>query len=314
MARVPKSPDRELSQFADNSTKAYRRIMLDLAKSIARGDEGARNASIEALSTQIGQSMALADLFGRRRLFMERDFAEKTARAVDAPQFLFAQTPLVPNVEFEEALRDIITREPRIGFNTGEAVAELYQTRHAFALARSADQFLTNKIQDLILKSGLGAFPGDIIEEITRLGLDRNIQNFTAAYAETVYRTNLNTAYTAGRFRQAADPEVAEVIGALEYVTAGDEDVRENHQQADGLIAGVNDPVWRKIAPPVGYNCRCTVLFVNRAELEDRGLLLPDGRVRRFEPPGFDADTVADSPRFGRGRPDINIYSGGSII
>lgn len=52
----------------------------------------------------------------------------------------------------------------------------------------------------------------------------------------------------------------AEILPMLQYVTVGDQRVRQSHRDLDGLTAPVNDPIWNRIMPQNGWNCRCTVI------------------------------------------------------
>lgn len=46
----------------------------------------------------------------------------------------------------------------------------------------------------------------------------------------------------------------------LEYSTVGDNRVRPEHKALDKFTALKSDPVWRRIYPPLAWNCRCTVI------------------------------------------------------
>lgn len=46
----------------------------------------------------------------------------------------------------------------------------------------------------------------------------------------------------------------------LEFSTVGDSRVRFEHKKLDKFTAPKNDPVWRRIYPPLAWNCRCTVI------------------------------------------------------
>ena len=94
----------------------------------------------------------------------------------------------------------------------------------------------------------------------------QQLGDFTRSYANTVYRTNLNTAYTAGRFQQAQEPGVRTVLPAMERWEIMDSAVRrgrpidgpkggtkENHAAAHGLVAATTDPIWNRVASPSGY-------------------------------------------------------------
>ena len=52
----------------------------------------------------------------------------------------------------------------------------------------------------------------------------------------------------------------------LEFLATLDDNVRENHRAADGLIAAPEDPVWNSLSPPLGHNCRCTLRLFHRLD------------------------------------------------
>lgn len=72
----------------------------------------------------------------------------------------------------------------------------------------------------------------------------------------------------------------------LEYVTARDEHVRDEHRALDGTILPVDDPFWRQYYPPNGWRCRCTVQ--KRTEREYEHLTGRGGERRRIT----DSDTA----------------------
>lgn len=46
----------------------------------------------------------------------------------------------------------------------------------------------------------------------------------------------------------------------IEFSTVGDSRVRFEHKKLDKFTAPKNDLVWRRIYPPLAWNCRCTVI------------------------------------------------------
>lgn len=208
---------------------------------------------------------------------------------------------LLPRVPFTEAVADILAREPRLVAGAEEAAAA-YTAEHGFALARSSSMEVTQRVQQVIARAvATGGTVPTVTEVIAEVG------DFTRAYAEMALRTNLATAYSAGRFRQMAEPAVAFAIGGLRYTAVKDVDTRPNHAACDGLIASPADPVWHRCAPPLGFNCRCSVDFVSWPELQARGLIGDDGKVRPARvPPGAHPDAGFRHD----GRPDIAIYGG----
>ena len=131
-----------------------------------------------------------------------------------------------------------------------KAVQELYSREHGFALARSAEATVTTKIQNLLaeaLRTGQSLPKGE--------ALIQELFGWSRAYAETLFRTNLNSAYNAGALQQALSPELDDFIVGLRRVPVGDRDTRDTHNFE--LIAAKRDPIWLELGVPAGYNCRC---------------------------------------------------------
>lgn len=297
------SAHEELSRLLERNTPQFTSDLNRLLKARASGNSrDADNAMLE-LAELIGNTMALSDLMGRRRMLLEFDAKKK--RNVEAVKFAEDDTPIVPNIPFEEAVEDMIRREPRLARGAAE-VSRLYSQRHAFALAKSADLQVTKAIRDFIASAlREGKSIPEASEVIAELG---GSEGFTRAYGETVYRTNVVTAYSAGRFREAMEPAVREVIGAFEFIATLDSDCRENHAAAHKLMASQDDPIWERFTPPLGYNCRCTLKLVDKFELESLHRLDRAGRVVRWLPVSF--SKAHPDQGFGQGRPDRRIYGG----
>lgn len=182
-----------------------------------------------------------------------------------------------------------------ISENISEIVTRLYLERHGPSIAGVIDKKLTDRIR-MAFAAGLP----------TASAVLQDISGWTTAYADTVYRTNLTTAYAAGQWQQALDPEMMEISPAFEYAATGDKDTRPNHQAMNGLLAGKADPIWNTYSTPNGYRCRCGLRDVDRFELNDRGLLKDDGSVTRVIPPNF--ARAHPDPGFDKGRPDQRVY------
>lgn len=285
----------ELEKFLNRRATVFSRALQNLADSMSKGYMAWREA-FDDLAELIRKTQILANLHGRMMAWQEVD--EATGKFTALPD----STPIVPRVTFTEAVEDILTREPRVvpdeipENQRAEWVSSLYTKDHAFAAARSVEDKLTKKIQKIIetaVREGrtAGQTENEIMQEAAN-----QAHNWSRAYASTVYRTNTARAYTEGRFEQARDEDVKAVTPAFKFSAIRDDVTRHNHAAADGLIASTDDPVWETLKPPLGYNCRCSVRFVSKFELEREGLF-QDGRVKKFEPPGFEA-AGPDGPPF----------------
>lgn len=88
-------------------------------------------------------------------------------------------------------------------------------------------------------------------------------------HAENVFRTNVQSAYSVGRW-QAQQRN----LGArpyLMYDAINDSRTRPAHAAMDGHIARHDDPIWQSWYPPAGYQCRCSVIALSQAQAEARG-------------------------------------------
>lgn len=91
----------------------------------------------------------------------------------------------------------------------------------------------------------------------------------------TVYQTNLQGAYMAGRYK--AQLENADRRPYWQYVAILDNRTRPRHRALNGRIFRWDDPIWGYIYPPNGYNCRCRVRALSPEEFNAEGGLLSNG-------------------------------------
>ncbi|MBZ0222299.1 MAG: phage head morphogenesis protein [Dokdonella sp.] len=89
----------------------------------------------------------------------------------------------------------------------------------------------------------------------------------TPAHLETIFRTNLQSWYAAGRAEQIQ--RLKSDFPYLRYSAILDARVRPAHATLDGLILPVDHPLWRSHLPPWSWNCRCTVIPMTAAAAED---------------------------------------------
>lgn len=106
-------------------------------------------------------------------------------------------------------------------------------------------------------------------------------------HAETIFRTNVMDAYNRGRKDALSDPVVVETFPAWQYSAILDGRTRDTHAAMDGKIFMADDPIWNRITPPNGYNCRCVLIPVNKFDFT-REMLASNGDIpSSFPDPGF---------------------------
>lgn len=79
---------------------------------------------------------------------------------------------------------------------------------------------------------------------------------------EAVFRTQVQTAYSAGRWQSLQDPDIDEILWGYEYAAIEDDRTTELCQDLDGTIRPKDDPIWSTYWPPNHFSCRSTTLEV----------------------------------------------------
>lgn len=81
---------------------------------------------------------------------------------------------------------------------------------------------------------------------------------FNRVWLQTEYDTSIATATQSARWQEFKAQK--EMFPFLQYQTAGDDSVRDEHRLLDGVIKHVDDPFWLTYYPPNGWRCRCEVI------------------------------------------------------
>lgn len=268
---------------------------------------------MQAFDARTQLSDVVRQTFGIAELLASAEVLQTAERFLDR-NLQFAKAPtqtVLPRFTFEEALEDLVSRTPktvrRASERTAQRIAELYGASEGriIAFTRSAEAAVTKRAQEFLAQ----AFREGLTENEAGRGLVESIdevrkrtRKWSEGYARMVFRTNVNSAATAGRFRQMQDPDIRAVIPAAAFTAVGDGDTRDNHDAADGLIFKVDNPIWNQIAPPLGYNCRCGVRMMSIPILASMGRLTANGEVveSRLPPDAFPDDGFRHV-----GRPDL---------
>ncbi|EEY12043.1 phage minor head protein [Mannheimia haemolytica] len=86
----------------------------------------------------------------------------------------------------------------------------------------------------------------------------------------TIYRTNMQQAYSATRYQRYMDN--VDNRPYWQYSAVGDQRTRPAHQALHGKIYRYDDPFWATFYPPNGFNCRCTVIALGERDLKRKGI------------------------------------------
>jgi SPP1 gp7 family putative phage head morphogenesis protein len=91
----------------------------------------------------------------------------------------------------------------------------------------------------------------------------------------TIYQTNVQTAYMAGRYRRYLDNVADRPF--WQYVAIMDDRTRPAHAALNGRVWRWDDAVWQTLWPPNGWGCRCRVRALTEAEFKALGVPLESG-------------------------------------
>ena len=157
---------------------------------------------------------------------------------------------------------------------------------HAFTIGRLAQLDMIGKVKDAYIRQlgSSGMSLEDFLRDVGRIDAD---QAGFAGYYSTVFRTNLQKDYNAGKaYQMMQDPPMY-----LQFVGIDDERQSEICSVRTGVIRPYTDPWWDDNWPPLHFNCRSTVREIFAEEAEAMGLKvspLPE-RVEE-DRPGEDED------------------------
>ena len=223
-----------------------------------------RAADDEDIASSIYTSSLQADMAGQ--LFVRTVEAPETAPlralAVDVePSFL--------SLTFEEALsafleRRIITPEEF------RALSDAARTRAFTATGLASDELRRRAYDSLTRALSEGQTYEQFVADLRDGAVSLGIEPQSPDYLDNVYRTNVQSAYGAGRYRQITSPAVQAARPFIEYRTAGDSRVRPAHARLHRKLFRQDDPGWPRLAPPNGFRCRCAVVSRRARDVSGR--------------------------------------------
>jgi hypothetical protein len=145
-----------------------------------------------------------------------------------------------------------------------------------FTVAWIDDTDVIGRIRDALAETitegaTLDRFRAKVVEKL-------NTSPMGAWHSETVYRTNLMSAFRDGRESLAQNPIVRETFPFRAHYATHDGRVRDEHlaletQGLDGTnIYWADDPIWDYITAPIGYNCRCLDVLMRTSDAARHGV------------------------------------------
>ena len=92
----------------------------------------------------------------------------------------------------------------------------------------------------------------------------------SARRLELIYEQNIQTAYSAGRYRSQMDNVASRPF--WEYVAVLDARTRPSHAALNGQVFRADDSFWNSFYPPIDWRCRCRVRAHDDENMKEVGL------------------------------------------
>ncbi|MDP2548076.1 phage minor head protein [Oceanobacter sp. 4_MG-2023] len=175
------------------------------------------------------------------------------------------------------------------GYAIGWNWQDVWQEKHAqaFTTAKVARLDILQTLRDgilKVLKEGLTeqSFVRAVTPELKKAGwwgvkyvTDNQgntevVQEGSPHRLKTIYRTNLQTSYQAGRYQQQLDN--AKDRPYWQYIAIRDSRTRPGHRKFHGKVFRCDDPIWQWLYPPNDWGCRCRVRALTAKQVEQMGL------------------------------------------
>jgi len=125
------------------------------------------------------------------------------------------------------------------------------------------------QIQTVIAAVNKAIADGSTFEDFKKLVAEHEIK-LSEPYLKNVFRTNIQTAYSHGRWQQ--QQRNRDKRPYLMYSAIDDSRVRPSHLALNRIIRHIDDLFWLMYYPPWGFMCRCTVIALTEKQAEKYGI------------------------------------------
>lgn len=268
----------------------WERLQQEIAAALSSGDDPdaalkawERKASDDPdLVASLYKASLQADLGGQ--LFVRTiEVPESTPRALanDVVNDAFLRLP------FAEAIQEFLARR-LITPDEFRALSDAARQRSFTASGLATAELRARAYRAVLAHLREGGTLAEFVDGLRSGNRSLGVTAADSGYLENVYRTNIQAAYGAGRYRQITSPVVAAARPYVEYRTAGDSRVRAAHRELNGVVFRQDDPEWPRYAPPNGFMCRCAIV-VRREEDVDTSRVRAASDLNVRPDAGFDA-------------------------
>lgn len=120
----------------------------------------------------------------------------------------------------------------------------------------------------------------------------------------TIFRTNVQASYSAGRVNQLLTPEVRRIMTFWKFSAIRDDRTTKHIcLPIAGTILPAGHPWFRKRTPPLHYQCRSAILGLRASDVKDQGGATKKPKLAKPQP-GF-----GEIEPIGKWKPDLKRYA-----
>lgn len=144
--------------------------------------------------------------------------------------------------------------------------------QRAFTVANVAQLTVVQQVLDILTRivanrGSLDDFKREAKDLLTKAWGGKNPHR-----VETIFRTNTQTAYNRGRWRQMQKPAVRRLRPFLMYDAVLDSRTSDLCKGLDGTVLSALDEFWLTHHPPLHHRCRSALRTLTPKQAERRGL------------------------------------------
>jgi SPP1 gp7 family putative phage head morphogenesis protein len=174
--------------------------------------------------------------------------------------------------KFREAIKAFGKRVPMPKAEFG--LLDQQAREFAFTVAGAAQADLVAEVYEAI---GRAIEEGTTLEDFKAEIGDRLAEAWggeNAPRVETIFRTNVQSAYSEGRYSVFSAPAVKDARPYFRYelIDDGTQSDDDPCLDCDGVVLPQDDQWWSEHLPPLHPNCRCSFTALSEEEARDEGI------------------------------------------
>ena len=176
-----------------------------------------------------------------------------------------------PTMKFEEAIKyfgDKVPLTPKEFYDLADKYKSL-----AFTVSNYSKAGVLNRFYETLLKAlEDGTSIQQFKKDMDTFLVDTGYKGLTPFQADNIFRTNIQTAYQVGHYKQMRNPQVLKLRPYWQYDAVDDRRTRPAHRAMDGKVFAADNPIWDTWYPPNGFKCRCGIKTLSQRQVDQQGL------------------------------------------